>query len=1600
MVTTHWKNGTSGDWTGAGFWDTGLVPGALDNAVIDAAGAYTVAITTADAAASLTLSDSGATVVDTGVLSLTGALALTAGTFDLAAGGIVSGGTLSATGGSFAWNGGTLSGVTYQGVLDLTAAGASLSIANGLTEQGVGGSGTGTINADGGATSLNVLGTQTIDNMTINAGNLAGAGGTALNFGDLTLGAHATLNQVGGGAVSTSWATDTGTSLTNNGTIQASLANAGANIVVTSLVNNGLISAVPGAALSLQATSLTNNGTVSGVVAISAGTLTNNGVMTEGAGVSPTSFVNSGVFNDVGGFATSPGGWLNNGVFNLGNPTGIQSYLALVGGTGAPVAGASLGTLNLVGIGTQLRLLGSQSWQSGTVNVGGTAQQITESALTPVVGATSQLILGAQTVMNHTAGASTFNTGQLTLNGVINASAAGGSFTLVSGSLVDNGAINVSGGDHVIVNDPVTGTGSVTLASGGIAEFASSVASTDTTLFTDTSNATLRLGLGYAASFKSPIQGFTNGNTIDLAGIAATSATWSNGVLTVTGSGVGVTGPITLAMPGNYAGATFHVANDGILASYFGLAIYPGTNITVTGAPTSTPPVARIYGGAGATMSAAEGSVVAGPVASFTDSNTADTASQLSATIAWGDGTASAGVVTGGNGVFSVAPAAGHSFADEGRYATSIAITNGADAVTTILTGGVTATEADVLTPGAAPSIATAAGAAFNGIVATFSDSNAANSASDLSATINWGDGTSSTGVVTDVNGAISVAGSHTYSAAGNDGIAVTLNDTHGTATATATGTATVASSFKGTGATVAAAEGSAVTTAVASFTDANTAEAASAFTATIAWGDGTTSAGVVTGSNGAFAVAPAIGHAYAAEGTYVVGTTVVHAADGATLAITGSASSTEADGFAVGTAPVIAATGGIAYTGTVATFTDSYAANTASDLSATIAWGDGTTSTGTVSDTNGAISVSGSHTYAKAGSDAVSVTLTDTDGTATATTTGTATVATPYTGSGATVATIEGTAVTTAVASFTDAVATDTAGAFTATIAWGDGTTSAGVVSGSNGAFSVNAPTGHIYAAEGSYAVSTTVTHTADATTLALAGTVIATEADLFTGGAAAVIAATAGKAFSGTVATFADSYTANTASDLTATIVWGDGTTSTGTVTDASGAITVSGSHTYAAAGSDAVSVTLTDKDGTASATAVGTATVTAPAATPPGTYLLTSRQDNLVGGAGDNTFVAATNTLSNGDVIKGGTGVNTLQLSGGGTFNLAVVDTLSNIQIVAAQEGTGPTAQTVTLRENTAMTVNVASGPGGSGILINGAQNRDVINLGAGNDTIVMGVGETANGGGGNAIYKVDQDSIFDTINGGSTGTNTLMITVGGDQVMGSSISGMTAVQLTAKTNFTANTTANMAISGSAAGGDTIILGAGSQSVVAGGPSERVQASAANAGALVTGLGTGSTLEITSGGVVALNAATSVTTVKLDAATNLSLSGMSFLTATGSSGADTITAGATYQTLTGGGGADILAGYPGGFDTFRDTASGLNHDTIQGFLASDQIDVTNLGFASAVLQAVASGANTLVTLTSGATKTSFTMAGSFSTTGFHLASDGGTGTLLTHV
>ncbi len=110
----------------------------------------------------------------------------------------------------------------------------------------------------------------------------------------------------------------------------------------------------------------------------------------------------------------------------------------------------------------------------------------------------------------------------------------------------------------------------------------------------------------------------------------------------------------------------------------------------------------------------------------------------------------------------------------------------------------------------------------------------------------------------------------------------------------------------------------------------------------------------------------------YTNEGLYGISTQITRVADGTQLKITGSATATDADKFSLHGAVTFNATAGVSYTGPVATFSDTYARTTTTDLAATVSWGDGASSAGTVSIVDGKIVVAGSHVYVQPGIAAV----------------------------------------------------------------------------------------------------------------------------------------------------------------------------------------------------------------------------------------------------------------------------------------------------------------------------------------------------------------------------------------------------------------------------------------------------------------------------------------------------------------------------------------------------------------------------------------------------------------------------------------------------
>ena len=179
------------------------------------------------------------------------------------------------------------------------------------------------------------------------------------------------------------------------------------------------------------------------------------------------------------------------------------------------------------------------------------------------------------------------------------------------------------------------------------------------------------------------------------------------------------------------------------------------------------------------------------------------------------------------------------------------------------------------------------------------------------------------------------------------------------------------------TGNSFSATEGQAFSGTVATFTDPDSTAKASDYSASINWGDGTTSSGTISGSPSAFTVTG--GHTYAEEGSFKPTVAIVdNGGSGNNATVTDTASVADGALKASGVAPTLT---GTTASGTVATFTDSDPGGTPADYSASITWGDGATTTGTVAKGSGGFTVSGNHTYGRSDTYVISVTIRDVGG-------------------------------------------------------------------------------------------------------------------------------------------------------------------------------------------------------------------------------------------------------------------------------------------------------------------------------------------------------------------------------------------------------------------------------------------------------------------------------------------------------------------------------------------------------------------------------------------------------------------------------------------
>jgi large repetitive protein len=466
----------------------------------------------------------------------------------------------------------------------------------------------------------------------------------------------------------------------------------------------------------------------------------------------------------------------------------------------------------------------------------------------------------------------------------------------------------------------------------------------------------------------------------------------------------GGTGANTLVI--NATGTTVDTSVPGIVT--FGdptsFAYLNFSTILVTGS--NTAPVIT----AGSTITAAQNvPLVNDVVATFTDADTIENATNYTATIGWGDGSSSAGSIAytgtstvGGVTVNDYTITGTHTYTAGGTYATDVIVTDLGGTFTTIVGGVPVTTTVPSLPPSAPTPAATvnvnalAAGTFSTGQVTagtltsfpalfTFTDNPSPLAASAYSATINWGDGSpSSGGTLTSAAGVFTVAGFHNYAQIGTYTITVTINGDGQQLTAS-----TTAGQEPVVGLTVNPLLGLTATAgtlstplSVASFT-ATPSPGSDSYHAVVDWGDGSTpvvAAITTTATPGTYDIATG-GHNFAAIGSYTLTVTI-----------------TDAQGFVVGTASPSVTVAGLtlspfvtlAYagipTGPLAVTTLTGTTDT-TGYTALVDWGDGTTPvvasivSAAAPATNFDVDTSG-HTYAQGGiTYALTITIRDAQG-------------------------------------------------------------------------------------------------------------------------------------------------------------------------------------------------------------------------------------------------------------------------------------------------------------------------------------------------------------------------------------------------------------------------------------------------------------------------------------------------------------------------------------------------------------------------------------------------------------------------------------------
>jgi hypothetical protein len=372
-------------------------------------------------------------------------------------------------------------------------------------------------------------------------------------------------------------------------------------------------------------------------------------------------------------------------------------------------------------------------------------------------------------------------------------------------------------------------------------------------------------------------------------------------------------------------------------------------------------------------------------IASFTDELAGTVAEDYTVIIDWGDGVLSGGLIQAQDGLFFIT--AFHRYSTAGDFNVTIQVSHGDNHQGSAqTTASITPNELS----GSGQEFSATAGRQLDGqLLATFSSERPDLAPGDFAARVNWGDGESSAGQVTlREDGFFEVRGSHTYTAdaAGERTVTIIVEHIEADLGIVLAAQASILPppAITAAGINVAAVAGTSTgLVRVASFVAERDGALASDFWATIDWGDGTRSRGIVTASpkgDGRFAVSAR--HAWRRAGGYDMKVIIRDLASDATRTKAACRAKVAPAPWAVVTLPPLSAGSGQEFAARVMSFKTANLLARAGEFFAKINWGDGVTSRGEVRwRGDGTFEVRGVHTYSQLGILTLKVRVTDRSG-------------------------------------------------------------------------------------------------------------------------------------------------------------------------------------------------------------------------------------------------------------------------------------------------------------------------------------------------------------------------------------------------------------------------------------------------------------------------------------------------------------------------------------------------------------------------------------------------------------------------------------------